>query len=194
LEIKPKKKLIIPFLLDDANLNLLSHVKIQHMVAVLMDFLQQVGPLKMVAWNTKLVKIQDMAVAEMVIQLLKEETMKVVPKTHVRTHCLDAVMMEKQLLLELGKTASVMKIKNVKLENLGAVLMEELSHKGPKSKDASLVLMKYFIVMLVRKQSLDAVQIYRMLQLDQNLKDVQMRMGKFMRIALSLNMVAALME
>merc|ERR1719447_1789389 len=147
LEIKPKKKLIIPFLLDDANLNLLSHVK-----------------------------IQDMAVAEMVIQLLKEETMKVVPKTHVRTHCLDAVMMVKLLLLELGKRASVMKIKNVKLENLGAALMEELSHKDPKSKDASLVLMKYFIVMLVRKQSLDAVQLYRMLQLDQNLKDVQMRM------------------
>merc|ERR1719348_2452770 len=64
----------------------------------------------MVAWNTKLVKIQDMAVAEMVIQLLKEETMKVVPKTHVRTHCLDAVMMEKQLLLELGKTSSLLSL------------------------------------------------------------------------------------
>merc|ERR1719233_1423530 len=143
-------------------------------------------------WNTKHVRIPDMVAAEMVIQQLKEPTLKAVQPMFVKLHYLAAVMMARLLLLELERRANVKKTKNAKLGSLAAVQMAELSLKDLRSRDVLNALMKFSCVMNVRRLNLVVVQIFKMQLLDQNLRVVPTKMEKYMKIVHLLNMVVVL--
>jgi hypothetical protein len=86
----------------------------------------------------------------------------------------------------------VKKIKIANQENLVVVQMEKHLHRVQKNKVASHAQRKCMTVTNVKKQNLDAVQIFRMLQQAQILKDVLMKkVREFMKTALSPIMVVA---
>jgi len=184
LEIKPKRRLTTPYFLEDVNQNLLSHVQILPLAAVLMDSSLPVDHSMKAVWSTRLVRIQDMVAAETDLQLLRVKTLKVVPRTHVKTHCLGVVMMERQQPLELVRRASAVRIRNVSLVSLAVVLMEEHLPRVPRNKAASHVQRRCSYVMLVRRLNLDVALTFRMQQLDLSLKVALMRMVRSMKTVL----------
>merc|ERR1719370_203674 len=145
-------------------------------------------------WNTKHVRIPAMVAAEMVIQQLKEPTLKAVQLMFVKLHYLAVVMMAKLLLPGLEKKVNVKKTKNAKLGSLAAVRMAALSLKDLRNRDVLNALMKFSCAMNVRRLNLVVVQIFKMQLLDPNLRVVRMKMGKYMKIAHLLNMVVVRMK
>merc|ERR1719320_2224496 len=174
LETLPKKKLTYPYFLKDASQKKLNHVETQLMDVVQMGSLQLRVLSMKVVWNTKHVRIPDMAAVEMGIQQLREPTSKAVQLMFVKLHYLAVVMMEKLLLLELERKANVKKIRNAKLGSLAAAQMAVLSLKDLRSRDVLNAQRKFSCVTNVRRLNLVAVP---------------MKMGKYMKIAHSLNMV-----